>query len=529
MDHKAERENDGTKIRNSKHPRKVVVAGPGTGKSHLFGQLINDKIKLGKSKFLAITFIGKLGDALADELCGLADTMTMHGFASSLVREQCGSGWVYYPEMYKIIKEDLEKSGISEFKIGDDNYKKRTAYYKAIGDSDVLHYAIQICKKDSTKIPIYDLILVDEFQDFNELENEFVEILASKNEVVIVGDDDQVLFGFRGSSPKYLRNKFEASNNEWESHTLRFCSRCTDVVIRYFHLIVEKYHLNNVHEADTEKRRIEKDYICYSPVGEKDSKIPDSEANQKIILMRNCPPGMLAYKIHHELQSLVKNQKIKDALIIGEAQTCKFLLSDIANFLRDYGFKYINYPLENPIKLNNIILDAYKYLQQDENSRLGWRLLDNPDNSTKDEHLKRIKTLKKILKKEPVAESSVRKLIDAIELSQITPEVLIKDLAVQNVKDHFKIPDRPLTNIEITVCNILQSKGLGADVVFVVGFDQGKLPAQKEPEEKEIFQMLVALTRVKKRIYLMNTVNNKVSSFIDCLPKEFIDDETISS
>ena len=39
----------------------------------------------GKKDFIAITFIGKLRDSLADDLCGLAKTMTMHGFARRFV------------------------------------------------------------------------------------------------------------------------------------------------------------------------------------------------------------------------------------------------------------------------------------------------------------------------------------------------------------------------------------------------------------------------------------------------------------
>lgn len=85
IDYKSEREKDILAIKSSNHPRKIIVAGPGTGKSYLFAELIKEKKKIGKTKFLAITFIGKLGDALADDLCGLAETTTMHGFARKFV------------------------------------------------------------------------------------------------------------------------------------------------------------------------------------------------------------------------------------------------------------------------------------------------------------------------------------------------------------------------------------------------------------------------------------------------------------
>ena len=179
MNHKEERDKDVSKIKASKHPHKVIVAGPGTGKSFLFQELISSKKIEGKKDFIAITFIGKLGDALADDLCGLAPTMTMHGFARKFFLANMPS-WEYYPEIHDIIREDLESEGVKGFKIGDENYKKRTIYYKAVGNADVVYYAVQICKKDNDKIPKHDLILIDEFQDFNEIEAEFVDLLCKK-------------------------------------------------------------------------------------------------------------------------------------------------------------------------------------------------------------------------------------------------------------------------------------------------------------------------------------------------------------
>ena len=45
FDHQEERSNDSEKILNSTHPRKVILAGPGTGKSYLFKQAIEKKKK----------------------------------------------------------------------------------------------------------------------------------------------------------------------------------------------------------------------------------------------------------------------------------------------------------------------------------------------------------------------------------------------------------------------------------------------------------------------------------------------------
>lgn len=539
IDHKIERGNDVKKIKDSLHPRKVIVAGPGTGKSYLFGEIIKKKRAEGKTNFLAITFIGKLGDALADELCGLARTTTMHSFARSFVREHC-KGWNYYPRMYELISEDLKIDRVKTFEIGDENYLQKTKHYGAVGDADVVHYAVQICKEDPNKIPVFDLILVDEYQDFNAKESEFVDLLAQKNEIVIVGDDDQALYAFKGSSPSFIRIKYDSGNKDWDSHTLRFCSRCTKVIIRYFHILIEKFNLNNPTETDPAKKRIEKEYICYIPDGESDSKISDSKANPKIYLIKNCPVGMIAYKVRDELEKIIENQKIKEVLVIGEGQSCKALLKMIAQQLKNYGFKNVDCRDDGGIiPLQQKIIDAYKFLAENNSSLLGWRILRNPtDAGQKEKHIKNAKTLKTIItgipsKLEKIKYADISLLESEIEdwkspssggtidqNEEIRKNVLTRELKHANLY----LP-RPLCNLDITVCNILNSKGLGADIVFLIGFDQGRFPSKNDPTDSEIYQMLVAITRAKKRIYLINIIGKKVSKFIDCLDTNDLDIE----
>lgn len=516
IDHKTERGNDVNKIKESVHPRRVVVAGPGTGKSFLFSELIKKKRAEGKTNFLAITFIGKLGDNLADDLCGLATTMTLHGFARDFVLKNYRK-YLYYPRIKDIIGEDLEMRGIKEFEIGDKNYAERTIYYHVVGDDDVIYYAVQICKKHPDKIPSFDLILVDEYQDFNSIESEFVDLLSQNNEMVIVGDDDQALYEFKGSSPSFIREKYNPANTYFESHTLRFCSRCTEVIIKYFHNLVSSFNLN-----DEAKERIPKDYICYLP-----EKKNDSDLNSKIHLLKNWPIGKIAITIRYELEEIIKKQKIKDVLIIGEGRSCKQILKQISMQLENAGFKNIEHKDDSAVfNIKQNIVDAYKFINQDESSLLGWRILGNPaGNSEKEKHLQNAKTLDLIIKGTPSVLKKVKdSMIDNLELEieeELIPDKEIrKNLLFQNLKKKNIHLSRPLSSLNITVCNILNSKGLGADIVFLVGFDQGKFPIKEIPQDSEIYQMLVAVTRAKKRIYLINTIGKEVSGFIDCIENQ---------
>lgn len=53
----------------------------------------------------------------------------------------------------------------------------------------------------------YKYILIDEFQDINKMQYEVMKLLAGpENNLFIVGDDDQSIYGFRGSRPEIMLN-----------------------------------------------------------------------------------------------------------------------------------------------------------------------------------------------------------------------------------------------------------------------------------------------------------------------------------
>lgn len=87
------------------------------------------------------------------------------------------------------------------------------AQYKARGDKldfdDMLVQCYELLKEDE-KIRAYwqekfPYIMVDEFQDVNRVQYECLRLLAApKNNLFVVGDDDQSIYGFRGARPDYL-------------------------------------------------------------------------------------------------------------------------------------------------------------------------------------------------------------------------------------------------------------------------------------------------------------------------------------
>ena len=68
-------------ILNSDARKKLILAGPGTGKSFLFQQICKEKVGAGGGKILALSFINELVDDLSRDLHQLAEVKTLHSFA----------------------------------------------------------------------------------------------------------------------------------------------------------------------------------------------------------------------------------------------------------------------------------------------------------------------------------------------------------------------------------------------------------------------------------------------------------------
>ncbi|CCF16735.1 uvrD/REP helicase family protein [Brevibacillus laterosporus GI-9] len=69
----------------------------------------------------------------------------------------------------------------------------------------------------------YDYIFIDEFQDINPLQMETVKLICpptSSSKLIIVGDDDQSIYAFRGSDPSYIKN-FPKTYNTHEIRLMR--------------------------------------------------------------------------------------------------------------------------------------------------------------------------------------------------------------------------------------------------------------------------------------------------------------------
>ena len=93
------------------------------------------------------------------------------------------------------------------------------------------------------KIPIYDIVIVDEIQDMSPLYFRLVQKILErclKSQLVTMGDDKQSIFQFNGADPRFLTLSptiFSRSHphTEWTFHTLSTTYRLTPSMVRFVH------------------------------------------------------------------------------------------------------------------------------------------------------------------------------------------------------------------------------------------------------------------------------------------------------
>ena len=99
---------------------------------------------------------------------------------------------------------------IEEFNNRLTKYKEENSIYTF---NDIAKLAISILKenkeaRDELKYTFKE-IMIDEYQDTNDIQDEFISLIANNN-VYMVGDIKQSIYGFRGSNPYIFKEKYDS-------------------------------------------------------------------------------------------------------------------------------------------------------------------------------------------------------------------------------------------------------------------------------------------------------------------------------
>ncbi|MHA1280351.1 MAG: UvrD-helicase domain-containing protein [Candidatus Helarchaeota archaeon] len=358
-------------ILGSNSTRKIIISGPGTGKTYTFKQVF---LNSGSNNNLALTFIRKLVNDMEDDFGNIAEVKTFHSFCKKLLHEKKG-GFELFPFLKKLIEEDSEFLGYffsnfsDHFQLLNEGsqqipfYISRGDYYLAVCFDDSVYRVLRISETDPNFIPRYDQIVIDEYQDFNPLEVAFIDEIQKYNKVLITGDDDQAVYMLRNSSPEYIREKYQSG--DYEIFELPFCSRCSKVVVE-----ATSSFIQSVIDRGGFQFRINRKFVPYL------------EGNE---LTNSRYPNIVTAEISniHGVGNFIKaaidkipDDEIREAyeegypcvLIVGKRQYLNPIYKKLS---KDYSRLDFTSSEESDYTL----LDAYITISRKPESNIGWRII----------------------------------------------------------------------------------------------------------------------------------------------------------
>ncbi len=274
----------------------VCIAGAGSGKTSVLTQRIKFLVTfrgVDPSKILAITFTRKARLEMQQRIGGIGvNIMTFNGFCERLLRKHGVQGRIIsYGEKISFFREALRKHGIStdaflaeyftrsqiantsrdelrrrllsdvytiidhfanqDTKIPLKNHTSLSTMLLNIANdiqdmmnkknlrdfSGQLTAALKMLKNHPEKIPSYEHVLIDEYQDVNDAQVKLIELLDPDN-LFVVGDPRQSIFGWRGSRISHI-----TSFNEAHRIVLTTNFRCAKKIVDNINKIIEPMQL----------------------------------------------------------------------------------------------------------------------------------------------------------------------------------------------------------------------------------------------------------------------------------------------
>jgi len=622
----------------------LIFAGAGSGKTrvltHKLFYLVDEGI-FDPEEILAVTFTNKAAKEMKDRVMKLLKRSelplsigTFHSICARILREDIQVlGFSKHFAIYDVkdqldlLKVLFEDNGISKTLIAPNQlrnqisllknkmispdiferkartilektistiyaqYQKALKLNDALDFDDLLNFPLEIFEKKPSILNKYEkrwkYILVDEYQDTNRAQFQFLTKLAlSHQNICVVGDDDQSIYGWRGAEVSNILD-FEKTFSSCRVFTLEKNYRSTQQILNAATAVV----MNN-------DRRENKNLIAANGSGEALGLIETNDEQEEASAIissiekeiklnkRNFNNFSILYRTNAQSRAL-EESFIRQGIPYNIVGSVRFYeRKEVKNVLA-YLRLVVN--LKDTISLRRIInfpargigaKTIDKCVQQSEKDKIEFiDVLKKPNKM--DIRGKQANALHKFYNT-IIKYHDLREKLSASELARSLVEEIgilshLKDSSEPDAKDRFDNVAELLTSIEefslrdpkaslsrfledvslqtdidhwndsdnrVTMMTVHSSKGLEFPVVFIAGMDDGLFPLSRSIDDKKELEeerrlFYVALTRAEERVYILyatnrrrmgaETVNGLPSRFINEIPEDSLEKISFSS
>ena len=610
----------------------LILAGAGSGKTRTITYRIAHMIEnVGISPYsiLAVTFTNKAAkemrervEELVGDIAKACTISTFHSFGMRLLRmygKEVGynSNFTIYDtdDQKRIVKAILKGQNLSingvklterdlvsmiskikeqiktldEYSVMNkqivevyDKYNRALLESNAMDFSDILLNTYKLLQKPEILEKVqnkYKYIMIDEYQDTNNLQYKIIDLIARKSSnLCVVGDENQSIYGFRGANILNILN-FETNYNNAKIIKLEENYRSTTTILDAANELIKNNKSSKDKKLWTQngKGDLIKVLACDNARDEVSRIIEIIKGNHQngiayrdmtILYRTNAQSrvfeeGLLRYSIPHKVFggiSFYSRAEIKDIIaylsIIVNPQD-ELNLQRIINVPKrkvgEKGIeKIITYAKENNLNLLEVLshikeisgltvvgkeklLEMYDIIKElrdlsyiETASYIVQTLID------------KIKYIDYIKENYDDAEARIENIDEfknsILELENVVGELRLNEY-LENVSLISATDDLEEKSDYVKLMTIHNSKGLEFPIVFLVGFENEIFPGSRAMfEEKEMEEerrlCYVALTRAEKKLYLSHATIRFVygqdrlstpSVFLKEIPEKLLD------
>jgi DNA helicase-2/ATP-dependent DNA helicase PcrA len=448
-------------------------------------------------------------------------------------------------------KEVFEKAERKNYKTIAKLYEQYENYIASnnlvdFDDLLVLTYKIleqdkELCAQTSDR---YKYIMVDEYQDTNELQYRLLRKLCENhNNLCVVGDDDQSIYGWRGANIKNIL-EFHNSFDEVKITKLEINYRSTNQILKAANALIEH-----------NRERIGKNLTSHFGDGKEIEFIESSDENQESktisrkirkLIDSGADPRSIAvlYRVNALSRSLeegLNKEHISYNMVGGVKFYERAEIKDLIGYLRiianehdDFSMKrIINKPkrglgkvtidkilkaaYENKMSLYEYISTHVEEVRQITSKKSFIALYEFMENIIKLKETSSDNSYDFIFELEGTFKirdyySAMPDAIDRVsnidefyglyrdyvkQNLEMSVDEFLNDLALQSDQDQ-------IDNEHISIMSVHASKGLEFEYLFVIGLEEGFFPLIGDGSDIEEERRLgyVAITRAKRELYL---------------------------
>lgn len=568
----------------------IVIAGAGSGKTTVVLNRIktlihNNNVK--PSDILVISFTaksaGELENKLTKNFLGGVNVGTFHAVCRDILKKEGYNNINRQPNQYEVKrncfenvikgKENINLKDIMSFigfqknsmvkpngnfvekesKYSENELRKCYENYERYKtDNDVYDFDDQLLLcldvvRNNPKKYCWKYVLVDECQDNNAIQNELIREWVREDNIMVVGDFRQSIYGFRGARPELFMNfyKYYPSTNIINLITNY---RSSNNIVDYSNRFIRGYFSNYEYYKDAKANKKQDGSITsdvFNDRKEESIKIADMvedllknkvSIGEIAILYRN---NAHADNIEYELGNRNIPYDISNNGSFFERKEVKGILSIlrlILNSSDDEAFENVFTKLRcHPINFfKNSLVSDLKVISGRNNQCLfeafsDYRFDRSYQNNNKNSFIDSIHRLKlqneKGLSIDNLIDNirKVFKINEYIESEYPTEEARNDRFeSIENIKKFIKgnnlqsfidyamqTNKRKHNKSAIQLMTIHGSKGLEFDNVFLIGAEDGKFPSSKSDINEEARLMYVACTRPRNFLHISSIQKNE--------------------